>query len=183
MRRLHVILLALLLLPQLGNAQVSFDPDEGCLNVLDITATKGLGKNGSNGFSSYYLHERFINEQFSVGLGAGYSYIGKYDFSAIPVFFSSHYFFMDQRVSPFVNLRAGIYWPVGAGSIKPGASLYVAPGAGLKVHLSSYIGILASVSYEGYRVRELDSVKSSPASGMASSISAGIGLCFQIPGW
>lgn len=46
MRRLYVILLAVSLYPQMTLAQVSFDPGEGCLNVVDFNAGKGLGENG-----------------------------------------------------------------------------------------------------------------------------------------
>lgn len=183
MRRLYVILLAVFLYPQLVQAQVSFDPGEGCLNVVDISVGKGLGENGGNVFSAYYLHERFINEQFSVGGGAGCSYLRSYEFSAIPLFYSTHYFFLDQRFSPFVNLRAGVYFPIGAQGKQPGISLYVAPSAGVKVHLTPRIGILASFGYDGYLVKSLDSVKNEYQSRMASSMGVSIGVCFQIPGW
>jgi hypothetical protein len=53
------------------------------------------------------LHEVFINERFAIGGGIGYSHHKKYRFSAIPVFLSTHYFFLDKRFSPFVNLRFG----------------------------------------------------------------------------
>ena len=164
-------------------AQVSFDSCEGCLNVVDISAGKGLDDNSGNVFSAYYLHERFVNEQFSVGAGAGYSYLSSYEFSAIPLFFSTHYFFLDQRFSPFVNLRAGVYLPIGSKSKQPGVSLYVAPSAGLKVHLTPRIGILASVGYDGYLVKSLDPVQSDYQTKMASGLDISIGVCFQIPGW
>ena len=183
MRRLYIILLIVLLLPQMVLAQVSFDSGEGCLNVIDFTAGKGLGKNGGNVFSAYYLHERFINEQFSIGAGAGYSYLSSYEFSAIPLFFSTHYFFLDQRFSPFVNLRAGVYLPIGSKDKQSGVSLYVAPSAGLKMHLTPRIGILASVGYDGYLVKTLDPTKNDYQTKMASGLGISIGVCFQIPGW
>ena len=105
MRVLRVILIALLLFPQVLRAQFSFDPGEGCLNVVEFTAGPGLGALGDRLIGANYLHERFINEQFSVGAGAGYSYHQQYQFSALPVYFSSHYFFTDNRFSPFVNLK------------------------------------------------------------------------------
>lgn len=180
MRRSYVILLAILLLPQLAKAQVSFDSSEGCLNEINITAGKGSRKiDGGNIISVHYLHERFINEQFCVGVGVGYSYLGSYEFSAIPVFFSSHYFFLDQRSSPFVSLRTGVYWPIGSKSKQTGANLYVAPNAGLKIHITPHVGILASASYEAYLVRTSDSVRSN----MTASLGVSVSLCFQIPGW
>ena len=175
--------MVLLLSPQIVKAQNSFDPGEGCLNVVDFTAGIGLGKFGSNTISAHYMHERFINERFSVGLGVGYSYLNKYQFSAIPLFFSTHYFFLDKRFSPFVNLRVGIYWPFGPDNKQPGVSLYVAPSSGLKVHITPYIGILASVGYDGYLVKALDSIKNEYQSKMASGLGISIGVCFQIPGW
>ena len=90
---------------------------------------------------------------------------------------------MDQRFSPFVNLRAGVYWPIGAESIQPGVSLYVAPSAGLKVHITSHIGILASVGYDGYLLKAFDAVKNDYQTKMESGLGISIGVCFQIPGW
>ena len=183
MRRLLVILLAILLLPQMAKAQISFDPGEGCLNVVDISAGKGFGEFGGNTFSAHYLHERFLSEQLSVGVGIGYSNLKSYEFSAIPVYFSAHYFFLDQRFSPFVNLRLGVYWPFGTERVQPGANLFVAPSAGLKVHLTPSFGILASLGYEGYLSKTLDPLKNGVQTGMASNLGASIGICFQIPGW
>ena len=183
MNKLWGILLVILLSPQIVKAQISFDLGEGCLNVVDFTARKGFGESGSNSIAAQYVHERFINEQFSVGLGVGYSYLNKYQFSAIPLFFSTHYFFLDQRFSPFVNLRAGIYWPFGPENKQSGVSLYVEPSAGLKVHITPHIGVLASVGYNGYLVKALDAVKNEYQSKMASSWGINIGVCFQIPGW
>lgn len=175
--------MVILLSPQIVRAQSSFDPGEGCLNVVDFSSGKGFGEFGSSSISAHFVHERFINKQFSVGLGVGDSYLNSNQFSAIPLFFSSHYFFLDQRFSPFVNLRAGIYWPFGSDNKQPGASLYVAPSAGLKVHITPHVGILASVSYDGHLVKALDSVKSDYQTKMASYLGISIGVCFQIPGW
>ena len=168
-----------MLSPQIVKAQISFDPGEGCLNVVDFTAEKGFGESGSNSIAAQFVHERFINEQFSAGLGVGYSYLNNYQFSAIPLFFSTHYFFLDQRFSPFVNLRVGIYWPFGSENKQPG----VRPSAGLKVHITPHIGVLASVGYNGYLVKTLYAVKNEYQSKMASGWGVSIGVCFQIPRW
>jgi hypothetical protein len=173
MRRTY-ILLALLPIFQMANAQISFDPGEGCLNVVGIAAGKGLDQYL---ISVQYLHERFLNEQFCVGGGIGYSHLSRNDISAIPLFFSTHYFFLDQEFSPFVNLCAGAYCPIGAKSKQSGVSLYVAPAAGIKMHLAPHIGIMASANYDSYLIKDLDSRQ------MASVLSISIGLCFQIPGW
>lgn len=183
MRRLFIILSTLVLSSPFLKAQISFDSGEGCLNVVDITAEISLGESSSNGISAHFMHERFINEQFSIGLGVGYANLNSHKFSAIPLFFSTHYFFLDKRFSPFVNLRAGIYWPFGPDNKQPGVSLYVAPSAGLKVHITPHIGILASVGYDGYLVKALDSIKNEYQTQMASGLGISIGVCFQIPGW
>ena len=194
MKVLRVILIVLLLFPQVLRAQASFDPGEGCLNVVEFTAGPGLGTFGDRLIGANYLHERFINELFSVGAGAGYSYHQQYQFSALPVYFSSHYFFTDNRFSPFVNLKAGIYWMLGAKNIntnqkysiagnQPGLSLFVSSGAGVKVHLTSHIGLMASVSYDGYLANTFDSAKNNYHTTMVPNLGINFGLCFQIPGW
>ena len=170
MRRLFVILFALVLSPQIVKAQISYDPGEGCLNVVDFSVGNGFGESGSNSVAAQYV-------------GVGYSYLNRYHFSAIPLFFSTHYFFLDQRFSPFVNLRAGIYWPFGLENKQPGVSLYVAPSVGLKVHITPHIGVLASVGYDGYLVKALDAIKNEYQSKIASGWGISIGMCFQIPGW
>ena len=182
MKKLWSIFLVILLSPQIVKAQISFDPGEGCLNVVDFTAGKGFGGSGSNSIAAQYVHEGFINEQFSIGGGVGYSYLNSYHSSAIPLFFSTHYFFLDQRFTPFVNLRAGVYFGAEE-SIQPDVSLYVAPSVGVKVHITPRIGILASVGYDGYLVKALDPVKNNYQTKMASGLGISVGLCFQIPGW
>ena len=42
--------------------------------MVEFTAGPGLGTFGDRLIGANYLHERFINELFSVGAGAGYSY-------------------------------------------------------------------------------------------------------------
>ena len=168
MRVLRAILIAVLLFPQILRAQTSFDPGEGCLNVVEFTAGPGLGTFGDRLIGANYLHERFINELFSVGAGAGYSYHQQYQFSALPVYFSSHYFFTDNRFSPLNQ---------------PGLSLFVSPGAGVKVHLTSHIGLMASVSYDGYLVNAFDSAKNNYHTSMVPNLGINFGMCFQIPGW
>lgn len=180
MKKLLGILLIILLSPQMVKAQISFDPGEGCLNVVDFSVGKGFGEeSGGNIISAHYMHERLISEQFSAGVGVEYAHLNSYRFSAIPLFFSTHYFLMDQRFSPFVNLRVGIYWPLRADYIKSGASLYVAPYAGIKVHITPHIGMLASVGYDGYLLK----ANSSYQTRMASNLCVSIGVCFQKPGW
>ncbi|MBR3744329.1 MAG: hypothetical protein IKN31_04380 [Bacteroidales bacterium] len=183
MSRLFVILLAFVLSQQIVKAQVSFDPVEGCLNVVDFTAGKGFGESGSNIISARYLHERFINERFCVGLGVGYSYLNRCQFSAIPLFFSTHYFLLDKRFSPFVNIKAGLYWPVGINSNQSGVNLYLAPSAGVKLHITPRIGILASLGYDAYLQKTLISVKNGYQTRVVSNLDIGLGVCFQIPGW
>ena len=106
--RRFLFLLTLLSVATFGKAQTSFDPEEGCLNVVEVSYAKGVGEYGDGGLSANYLHEKFINERFSIGPGIGYSHHSNYNFSAIPVFLSAHYFFLDKRFSPFVNLRIGL---------------------------------------------------------------------------
>ena len=66
---------------------------------------------------------------------------------------------------------------------QPGGSLYVSPGAGVKVHLSSHIGLMASVSYDGYLVNAFDNGKNAYRTSMVQNLGIKFGLCFQIPGW
>ena len=107
MNKRTIITTLFALVAMAGQAQTTFDADGGCLNVVDFTFGKALGNYGDRCISANYIHERFINEQFCIGLGIGYSHHKEYKFSAIPVYLSTHYFFLDKRFSPFVNLRVG----------------------------------------------------------------------------
>ena len=93
-----------------------------------------------------------------------------------------------------MNLKAGIYWKLAPKNIdtnqelsisgnQPGFSLYVSPGAGVKVHLTSHIGLMASVSYDGYLVNVLDGTKNNYHTTIIPNLGINFGLCFQIPGW
>ena len=185
-------LLALIAMP--GLAQTSFDAEEGCLNVVDVTCARGVGEYGDNCVSASYLHEKFISEQFSIGAGVGYSHHRKYKFSAIPVYLSSHYFFLDKRFSPFVNLRVGGFALFNTKNVgtnekfslskdKQSFSLYISPCIGVKMHLTPNIGMLASVSDEAYLIKAFDTTRNDYRSKLIHSLGLNIGVCCQIKGW
>ena len=175
-------------------AQTTFDSEEGCLNVVDFFFGHGVGEYGDRCLSANYLHERFINEQFSIGGGIGYSHHKDYKFSAFPVFLSSHYFFFDKRFSPFVNLRVGGFALFNAKNVetnekfslskdKQGFSLYISPCIGIKTHITPNIGMLASVSDEAYLIKAFDTNRNDYRSKLVHSLGINIGVCFQIKGW
>ena len=185
-------LLALIAMP--GLAQTSFDAEEGCLNVVDVSCARGVGEYGDNCVSASYSHEKFISEQFSIGAGVGYSHHRKYKFSAIPVYLSSHYFFLDKRFSPFVNLRVGGFALFNTKNVgtnekfsiskdKQSFSLYISPCIGVKLHLTPNIGMLASVSDEVYLIKAFDTTRNDYRSKLIHSLGINIGVCFQIKGW
>lgn len=175
-------------------AQTSFEPEEGCLNVLDASYAQGVGKHGDGGFSVDYLHETFLNERFSVGAGIGYRHHEKYHFSALPVFLSTHYFFLDRTFSPFVNLRVGGFALFNARNVgtnqqysisnkKQGISLFLSPSLGVKMHITPNLGLMASVSDESYLVNAFDTSKHLYRNKLINSLSINLGVCFQIKGW
>ena len=192
--RRFLFLLAMLSAATFGTAQISFDPGDGCLNVIDISYAKGVGEYGDGGLSGNYLHEKFINERFSIGAGIGYSYHKNYKFSAIPIYLSTHYFFLDRKFSPFVNLRVGGFALFNAKNVgsnekyslskeKQGFSLFMSPSVGVKVHITPSLGIMASISDEAYLVKAFDVNKNDYKSRLIHSMGINVGVCFQIKGW
>ena len=175
-------------------AQTTFDTSEGCLNVIDFSFGQGLDEYGDRCISANYLHERFINEQFCIGGGIGYSHHNEYKFSAIPIYLSTHYFFLDKRFSPFANLRIGgfaLFNAKNAGTNekyslskdKQGFSLYISPSIGVKMHITPNIGVLASVSDEAYLINAFDISRNNYRNKLIHSLGINIGVCFQIKGW
>ena len=192
--RRYLLLQTLFLSATIGMAQTSFDPGEGCLNVVDVSYSQGIGKYGDGGLSANYLHEKFINENFSIGVGIGYSYHKNYKFSAIPVYFSTHYFFLDRKFSPFVNLRVGGFALFNAKNVgtsekyslskeNQDISLFMSPGFGVKMHITPNIGIMASISDETYLVNVFDTHRNDYKSKLIHSMGINVGVCFQIKGW
>ena len=188
------IIALLALVAMTGQAQTTFDTEEGCLNVVDFSFEQGIGEYGDRCLSANYLHEKFINEQFCIGAGIGYSHHQKYKFSAIPVYLSSHYFFLDKRFSPFVNLRVGGFALFNAKNVgtnekfslskdKQSFSLYISPSVGIKMHITPNIGVLASVSDEAYLIKAFDTTRNDYRSKLIHSLGINIGVCFQIKGW
>ena len=178
----------------IARAQASFDAGEGCLNVVEVSYAQGIGEYGDGGISANYLHEKFINERFSIGAGIGYNHHEKYKFSAIPVFLSTHYFFLDKQFSPFVNLCVGGFALFNAKNVgtnekyslskeKQGFSLFMSPSVGVKVHITPSLGIMASISDEAYLVKAFDVNKNDYKSRLIHSMGINVGLCFQIKGW
>ena len=189
-----VITILLTLVAMAGWAQTSFDLGEGCLNVIDVSYARGIGKYGDGGISANYLHEKFINERFSIGAGIGYSYHKNYKFSAIPIYLSTHYFFLDRKFSPFVNLRIGGFAMFNKDNVgtnekyslskeKQGFSLFMSPSVGVKVHITPSLGIMASISDEAYLVKAFDVNKNDYKSRLIHSMGINVGVCFQIKGW
>ena len=190
-----IIITALLaLVAMAGQAQSTFDTGDGCLNVIDVSYAQGIGEYGDEGVSANYLHEKFINERFSIGAGIGYSYHKNYKFSAIPIYLSTHYFFLDRKFSPFVNLRVGGFALFNAKNVgsnekyslskeKQGFSLFMSPSVGVKVHITPSLGIMASISDEAYLVKAFDVNKNDYKSRLIHSMGINVGVCFQIKGW
>ncbi len=192
--RRFLLFLVMLSATTFGMAQTSFDPKEGCLNVIDVTLAQGIGEYGDKCISANYLHEKFINERFTIGPGIGYSHHNNYNFSAIPVFLSTHYFFLDKRLSPFVNLRVGGIALFNAKNVgtnekysiseeMEGFSLFVSPSVGLKMHITPNIGIMASVCDDAYLVDAFDTNKNDYRNKLINSLGINISVFFQIKGW
>ena len=190
----ETIIALLALVAMTGQAQTTFDTEEGCLNVVDFSFEQGIGEYGDRCLSANYLHEKFINEQFCIGAGIGYSHHQKYKFSAIPVYLSSHYFFLDKRFSPFVNLRVGGFALFNAKNVgtnekfslskdKQSFSLYISPSIGIKMHITPNIGVLASLSDEAYLINAFDTSRNDYRNKLIHSLGINIGVCFQIKGW
>lgn len=176
------------------HAQSSFDEREGCLNVVNTTCTKGTGKYGDDTFSMNYQHERFINEQWSIGAGIGYNYHSQYRLAIVPVFVSSTFFFTNTQWSPFVNVQLGSFGIVRKGNIDTNTkysttlkntdfNLLMSPSIGIKLHLSSHIGLMTSITNENILLKIYNEKQSAYTNKVISSLGINIGIFFQIKGW
>ena len=194
MNKQTIITALFALVAMAGQAQSTFDTGDGCLNVIDVSYAQGIGEYGDGGISANYLHEKFINERLSIGAGIGYNHHEKYKFSAIPIYFSTHYFFLDRKFSPFVNLRVGGFAMFNAKKVgtnekyslskdKQSFSLLVSPSVGVKMHITPNIGIMASINDEAYLVNAFDTSRNDYRSKLIHSWGISVGICFQIKGW
>lgn len=176
------------------HAQSSFDEREGCLNVVNTTCTKGTGEYGDDTFSMNYQHERFINEQWSIGAGIGYNYHSQYRLAIVPVFASSTFFFTNTQWSPFVNVQLGSFGIIRKGNIDTNTkysttlkntdfNLLMSPSIGIKLHLSSHIGLMTSITNENILLKIYNDKQSAYTNKVISSLGINIGLFFQIKGW
>ena len=192
--RRFMFMLTMLSAATFGTAQTSFVPGYGCLNVIDVSYAQGIGEYGDEGVSANYLHEKFINERLSIGAGIGYNRHEEYKFSAIPIYFSTHYFFLDRKFSPFVNLRVGGFAMFNAKKVgtnekyslskdRQSFSLFVSPSVGVKMHITPNIGIMASINDEAYLVNAFDTSRNDYRSKLIHSWGISVGICFQIKGW
>ena len=163
--RRFMFMLTMLSAATFGTAQTSFVPGDGCLNVIDVSYAQG-----------------------------GYNHHEKYKFSAIPIYFSTHYFFLDRKFSPFVNLRVGGFAMFNAKKVgtnekyslskdKQSFSLFMSPSVGVKVHITPSLGIMASINDEAYLVNAFDTSRNDYRSKLIHSWGISVGICFQIKGW
>ena len=173
-----------------GNDTGGYTDEKGMIAIPNEAAQIRL----SQGVSANYLHEKFINERLSIGAGIGYNRHEEYKFSAIPVYLSSHYFFLDKRFSPFVNLRVGGFALFNMKNVgtnekyslskeKQGFSLFMSPSVGVKMHITPSLGIMASISDEAYLVKAFDVNKNDYISRLIHNMGINVGVCFQIKGW
>ena len=192
MKKTLILLLATATLQ--ATAQNTFDPGDGCLNTVSLSSGPGIGEYGDRCLSAHYMHEKFISEQFTVGAGLGYSYHDRYRLSAIPVYLSARYFFMDRSFSPFVHLRAGGFGiirrknidnqePFSVSHHHSNFNLFVSPSIGVKLHLASRFGVMASVSNDFYLLNAYDTKKGDYRHKLVGNWGINIGAFFQIPGW
>ena len=176
------------------NAQSSFDEREGCLNVVNTTVTKGTGEYGDDTFSMNYQHERFISEQWSIGAGIGYNYHYQYRLAIVPVFVSGTFFFTNTQWAPFVNVRVGSFGIIRKGNIDTNTkfsttlkntdfNLLMSPSIGMKLHLSSHIGLMTSITNENILLKVYNDKQKAYTNKIISSIGINIGIFFQIKGW
>ena len=176
------------------HAQSSFDEREGCLNVVNTTVTKATGEYGDDAFSMNYRHERFINEQWSIGAGIGYNYHSKYRLAIVPVFVSSTFFFTNTQWAPFVNVQLGSFGIIRKGNIDTNTkysttlkntdfNLLMSPSIGIKLHLSSHIGLMTSITNENILLKIYNDKQNAYTNKIISGFGINIGLFFQIKGW
>ena len=177
------------------HAQSSFDEREGCLNVVNTTVTKATGEYGDDAFSMNYRHERFINEQWSIGAGIGYNYHSKYRLAIVPVFVSSTFFFTNTQWAPFINVELGSFSIIRRGNIDTNTkysttlkntdfNLLMSPSIGIKLHLSSHIGLMTSITNENILLLKIYNDKQNAYTNkIISGFGINIGLFFQIKGW
>lgn len=176
------------------HAQSSFDEREGCLNVVNTTVTKATGEYGDDAFSMNYRHERFINEQWSIGAGIGYNYHSQYRLAIVPVFVSSTFFFTNTQWAPFINVELGSFGIIRRGNIDTNTkysttlkntdfNLLMSPSIGIKLHLSSHIGLMTSIMNENILLKIYNDKQNAYTNKIISGLGINIGLFFQIKGW
>lgn len=176
------------------HAQSSFDEREGCLNVVNTTVTKATGEYGDDAFSMNYRHERFINEQWGIGAGIGYNYHSKYRLAIVPVFVSSTFFFTNTQWAPFINVELGSFGIIRRGNIDTNTkysttlkntdfNLLMSPSIGIKLHLSSHIGLMTSIMNENILLKIYNDKQNAYTNKIISGLAINIGLFFQIKGW
>lgn len=176
------------------HAQSSFDEREGCLNVVNTTVTKATGEYGDDAFSMNYRHERFINEQWSIGAGIGYNYHSKYRLAIVPVFVSSTFFFTNTQWASFINVELGSFGIIRRGNIDTNTkysttlkntdfNLLMSPSIGIKLHLSSHIGLMTSIMNENILLKIYNDKQNAYTNKIISGLGINIGLFFQIKGW
>ncbi|MBQ9435763.1 MAG: hypothetical protein IJU33_06495 [Bacteroidales bacterium] len=183
-------------MPFASSAQSTFNVSGGCLNVVGFSFGQPAGEHGDRCYSTTYQHEVFVNERFTIGGGVGCSLHGKYSYYAIPLFISSHFFFLDKCFSPFANLRIGAYGMFGAKNVgtfdkhsladkdhDQAFNFYFSPSIGVKAHISPNIAVVASVADEAYLVKAFDVNHKDYRSMLAHSLAVNVGICFQIKGW
>ena len=177
MNKQTIITILFALVAVAGQGQSSFDVEEGCLNVIDVTLAQGVGEYGDKCISANYLHEKFINERFSIGPGIGYSHHNNYNFSAIPVFLRVGLFALFNAKNVGTNEKYSI------SKEKQGLSLFMSPSVGVKMHITPNIGIMASICDDAYLVDAFDTNKNDYRNKLINSLGINVGIFFQIKGW
>lgn len=109
MKKAFVVLLILLSTASVASAQTNRAFKKGYRATIEVTNSAVFGKNKIGGLiQANTTHGYRFGDGFFLGAGFGIGYDMLADDFFIPLYMDAKYNFLDQKISPFVNLRTGI---------------------------------------------------------------------------
>jgi hypothetical protein len=109
MKKAFVVLLILLSTASVASAQTNRAFKKGYRATIEVTNSAVFGKDKIGGLiQANTTHGYRVGNGIFLGAGFGIGYDMIADDYLIPMYLDAKYNFLDQKISPFVNLRTGI---------------------------------------------------------------------------
>jgi hypothetical protein len=118
----------------------------GYQGIVNIGYAIGVGDLGTDRLIFHFINGYRMNNYFYMGFGTGVHYYTDADEALIPIFGDFRAYFLDNDISPYINLNIGYSFNASNGF--SGTGLLLNPSVGTSFNVSTNTALNISIGYE-----------------------------------